>query len=171
LFFGTGRYYTATDKCTVPIQATIDKCNVDIQHFFGVKDCIVSSACTDQTVERNNLFNASNVVTCSSCAADTNVSTTGGTSGFTIGFSAGGGSLVNNVQNGDGWFTTFNDPTAPLQTPPRSALTAGNRSGRYVQQFRVRQSGHRLLPNQRWCVGSGLWHARALGLEPDRIVA
>src|SRR2546430_1328658 len=128
LFFGTGRYYTTTDKCAVPIQATIDKCNVDIQHFFGVKDCIVSSACTDQSVERNNLFNASNVVTCSSCATDTNVSTTGSTSSFTIGFSAGGGSLVNNVQNGAGWFTTFNDPTAPLQTPRRSALTAGERN-------------------------------------------
>src|SRR2546422_2775132 len=143
LFFGTGRYYTTkkltfkkspvTDKCEVtakplPDQTAFDNCNVDIQHFFGVKDCIVSSACTDQSVERNNLFNASNVVTCSSCAADTNVSTTGSTSSFTIGFSAGGGSLVNNVQNGDGWFTTFNDPTAPLQTPRRSALTAGERN-------------------------------------------
>ena len=133
LFFGTGRYYTTkkltvTDQCTTGSQTTFDNCNVDIQHFFGVKDCIVSSACTDQTVERNNLFNASNVVTCSSCAAGTNVSTTGSTSSFTIGFSAGGGSLVNNVQNMDGWFTTFNDPTAPLQTPPRSALTPGERN-------------------------------------------
>ena len=128
LFFGTGRYYTTTDKCTAGIQTTFDNCNVDIQHFFGVKDCIVSSACSDETVERNNLFNVSNVVTCSSCAAGTNVSTTGSASSFTIGFSAGGGSLVNNVQNGDGWFTTFNDPTAPLQTPPRSALTPGERN-------------------------------------------
>src|SRR2546428_511270 len=101
---------------------------LETMHFFGGKDCIVSSPCTDQSVERNNLFNASNVVTCSSCATDTNVSTTGSTSSFTIGFSAGGGSLVNNVQNGDGWFTTFNDPTAPLQTPRRSALTAGERN-------------------------------------------
>ena len=133
LFFGTGRYYTTknltvTDKCKVGDQTTFDNCNADIQHFFGVKDCIVSNACSDQTVERNNLFDASNVVTCSSCAAGTNVSTTGGTSSFTIGFSASGGSLVNNVQNGDGWFTTFNDPTAPLQTPPRRALTPGERN-------------------------------------------
>src|SRR5439155_13581036 len=132
LFFGTGRYYTTkkqltgvNDKCD---QTAFDNCNVDIQHFFGVKDCIVSSACSDETVELNNLFNVSNVVTCSSCAAGTNVSTTGSASSFTIGFSAGGGSLVNNVQNGDGWFTTFNDQTAPLQTPPRSALTPGERN-------------------------------------------
>ena len=28
----------------------------------------------------------------------------------------------------DGWFTTFNDPTAPLQTPPRAAITLGERN-------------------------------------------
>jgi type IV pilus assembly protein PilY1 len=112
LFFGTGRYY-----------ASADKGNVDIQHFFGVKDpCIVSGGCTDQTVERNNLFNSSNVVTCSSCASGTNVSTTGSTSSFTTGFSSGSGSLVNTIQNMDGWFTTFNDP---LRTP---SLTPGERN-------------------------------------------
>src|SRR5439155_11889381 len=79
-------------------------------------------------VERNTLFNSSNVVTCSSCPLGTNVSTTGSTSSFTIGFSSGGGNLVNNIQNMDGWFTTFNDPTAPLQTPPRAAMTPGERS-------------------------------------------
>src|SRR5205807_2475208 len=105
-----------------------DKSNTDIQHFLGVKDCIVSSGCTNQTVERNNLFNSSNVVTCSSCASGSNVSTTGSTSSFTIGFSAGGGNLVNSIQNMDGWFTTFNDPTAPLQTPPRAAITPGARN-------------------------------------------
>jgi len=117
LFFGTGRFNTGSDKS-----------NTDIQHFLGVKDCIVSGGCTNQTVERNNLFNSSNVVTCSSCAAGTNTSTTGSTSSFTIGFSAGGGNLVNSIQNMDGWFTTFNDPTAPLQTPPRAAMTPGERN-------------------------------------------
>ncbi len=101
---------------------------MDIQHYYGVKDCIVSGACTDQTAESNNLFNSSNVVSCSSCGAGTNVSTTGSTSSFTIGFSSGGGNLVNSIQNMDGWFTTFNDPTAPLQSPPRSAMKAGERN-------------------------------------------
>jgi len=117
LFFGTGRYVTSADKT-----------NTDIQHFLGVKDCIVTGGCTDQTVERNNLFNSSNVVVCSSCASGSNVSTTGSTTSFTLAFSAGGGSLVNNIQNMDGWFTTFNDPTAPLQTPPRTAMTPGERN-------------------------------------------
>jgi len=35
---------------------------------------------------------------------------------------------VNSIQNMDGWFTTFNDPTAPLQTPPRAAMTPGERN-------------------------------------------
>jgi type IV pilus assembly protein PilY1 len=117
LFFGTGRYY-----------ALADKTNTDIQHFFGVKDCIVTGSCTDQSVERNNLFNVSNVVTCSSCAAGANVSTTGSTTSFTIGFSAGGGSLVNTIQNMDGWFTTFNDPTKVLLTPPQPTMTLGERN-------------------------------------------
>ena len=117
LFFGTGRFSAAGDNG-----------NVDIQHFLGVKDCIVTGGCTVQTVERNNLFNSSNVVTCSSCASGSNVSTTGSTSSFNLAFSAGGGSLVDNIQNMDGWFTTFNDPTAPLQTPPRPAMTLGERN-------------------------------------------
>jgi len=121
IFFGTGRYFTSSDKA-----------NVDIQHFYGVKDAILtggtSPTCSDQTSECNSLFNSSNVVTCSSCASGTNVSTTSGTPSFTIGFSSGSGNLVNNVQNMDGWFTTFNDPTAPMQTPSRSAMTAGERN-------------------------------------------
>jgi type IV pilus assembly protein PilY1 len=117
LFFGTGRFYASTDKT-----------NTDIQHFFGVKDCIINGGCTDQTVERNNLHNSSNVVVCSSCASGSNVSTTGSTSSFTIGFNAGGGNLVNNVQNVDGWFTTYNDPTKAALTPPQPTITLGERN-------------------------------------------
>ena len=122
LFFGSGRYYS-----------TGDKSNVDTQHFFGVKDCIINGSCTNQGVERNNLFNSSNVVTCTSCASGSNVSTTGSTSSFTIGFSSGGGNLVNNIQNMDGWFTTFNDPTkgllpSPPAGCPPTCLTTGERN-------------------------------------------
>jgi len=115
LFFGTGRFFAAADKT-----------NTDIQHFFGVKDCIVTGGCTDQSVERNNLFNSSNVVVCSSCAAGTKVSTTGRTSAFHVGFSAGGGNLVNSIQNMDGWFTTFNDPSQafPLTSGERNVSTS-----------------------------------------------
>src|SRR5207244_942978 len=55
VFFGSGRYHSIGDKS-----------NGDTQHFFGVKDCIINGSCTNQGVERNNLFNSSNVVTCTS---------------------------------------------------------------------------------------------------------
>src|SRR5205807_10245642 len=84
--------------------------------------------CARQVPQRNNLDNSANVVTGTSCAAGTNVSTTGSTASFTTGYSSGSGNLVNNIQNMDGCFTTFNDPTAPLQTPPRSAMTPGERN-------------------------------------------
>jgi type IV pilus assembly protein PilY1 len=117
VFFGTGRFL-----------ALADKTNTDIQHFIGVKDCIINGGCSDQGTERNNLFNSSDVVVCSSCASGTNVSTTGSTQSFTIGFSASGGSLVNSIQNMDGWFTTFNDPTRVLLTPPQPTMTLGERN-------------------------------------------
>jgi type IV pilus assembly protein PilY1 len=58
------------------------------------------------------------------------VSTTGSTAVFgeAFGPATQNGSLLNNVQNSEGWFTTFNDPTAPFQIPPRSAMTPGERN-------------------------------------------
>src|SRR5438445_627828 len=123
IFFGTGRFFTS-----------IDKTSTDIQHFFGVKDpCIVSGGCASQLTQRNNLFNSSNIVTCTSCVDGTNVSTTGSTASFTTGYSSGSGNLVNNVQNMDGWFTTFNDP-----------------GGLCWQPY------HRDYPDQHWCGGFDL---------------
>jgi Tfp pilus tip-associated adhesin PilY1 len=117
VLFGEGRYYNHQDKT-----------NVDIMHFFGVKDDFISMGAGVQTTERNNLFNSSDVVVCSSCPTGSNVSTTGSTAVFATAFGPGVGSLLNSVQNSDGWFTTFNDPTAPFQTPPRSAMTPGERN-------------------------------------------
>ena len=116
IFFGTGRYFTSSDKA-----------NVDIQHFYGVKDAILtggtSPTCSDQTSECNSLFNSSNVVTCSSCASGTYVSTSGSTTSFSSDTIHDFGSLVNNVQNMDGWFTTFNDCSTGS-----CALTQGERN-------------------------------------------
>lgn len=95
VFFGTGRFLS-----------NVDKTNQDIQHYFGVKDCVVTGGCSDQTVERNNLYNVSGVTVCTSCAAGANVSTDGGAT-YTSGFSTGVSSLVDNVLNADGWFTTL----------------------------------------------------------------
>src|SRR5437870_11674546 len=53
LFFGSGRYYS-----------TGDKSNVDTQHFFGVKGCIVNGPCTSQVAEGNSVVSASRVGTC-----------------------------------------------------------------------------------------------------------
>src|SRR2546427_1317666 len=154
LFFGTGRFYAGSDKS-----------NTDIQHFLGVKDCIASGGCANQTVERNNLFNSSNVVTCSSCAAGTNTSTTGSTSSFTIGFSAGGGNLVNNIQNMDGWFTTFNDPTAPLQTPPRTAMTPGERSSAQVTLLGGTLFFPTFIPTTDICQATGTGQMSVVGMK------
>src|SRR5207253_6016251 len=46
----------------------------------------------------------------------------------TTGYRTGSGNPANSIQNMDGWFTTFNGPTAPLQTPPRSAMSPGERN-------------------------------------------
>ena len=94
VFFGTGRFYSNNDKLTS-----------DMQHFYGVKDCIISGVCTDQTIERNNLLNVSNVVVCTICSGN-QVSGVSGVTNFD-GFS---NSLVGAVNATDGWFTTL--PTA-----------------------------------------------------------
>jgi type IV pilus assembly protein PilY1 len=111
VFFGTGRYYSSQDKTTQ-----------DIQHFFGVKDCIISGVCSDQTVERNNLTNVSSVTICSSCSPTANVSTDGGLT-FDSSFDAGLSNLVTNVENTDGWFTTL--PTTRERNLSRPLLIGG----------------------------------------------
>jgi type IV pilus assembly protein PilY1 len=92
VFFGTGRLIDS-----------LDKGNTDTQNFFGVKDdCVISTLC-DQTIERHNLFDVSNVSICTSCNSAMNVSTDGGAT-FTQGFTT---NLVSDVQTKDGWFTTL----------------------------------------------------------------
>jgi type IV pilus assembly protein PilY1 len=112
VFFGTGRYFSNNDKT-----------NTDIQHFLGVKDCILTGGCTDQSVERNNLFNASNVVVCTDCSPDANVSTDGGAT-YTGGFDSGVSNLLNNIQSMDGWFTTL--PNTQERTLSTATLLGGS---------------------------------------------
>jgi type IV pilus assembly protein PilY1 len=92
VFFGTGRLITA-----------LDKGNTDTQNYFGVKDCIISSLCFDQTVERHDLLDVSNVSICTSCNSTMNVSTDGGAT-FTQGFAT---DIVSGLQSRDGWVTTL----------------------------------------------------------------
>ncbi len=108
VFFGTGRFFSSDDKL-----------DADLRHFFGVKDCVVTGACSDptQSTQRNNLYNVSSVTICSSCSPDANVSTDGGAT-YSGGFDAGSSNLVASVQNGDGWFTTLpNERERSLSSP------------------------------------------------------
>jgi type IV pilus assembly protein PilY1 len=118
VLFGTGRFFSNNDKS-----------NVDIQHYFGVKDSFITAGSPAQTTERNNLFNSSNVIVCSNCAAGGNVSTTGSTTTFDTSFTDTGPSgLLGLVMASDGWFTTFSDPPNPL-TPGERNLNAGTLVG------------------------------------------
>ncbi|HZC67580.1 MAG TPA: hypothetical protein VE201_03080, partial [Nitrospirales bacterium] len=103
-FFGTGRFFTNTDKT-----------NTDIQHYFGVKDSFMTQGSPSQTVQRNNLFNVTNVAVCTSCPISSNVdfNYTGGTGNFTNSQA----SLVNQLQNMDGWFTVLSNAFTPPPPP------------------------------------------------------
>jgi type IV pilus assembly protein PilY1 len=92
IYFGTGRFYSNADKTTT-----------NMQHLFGVKDCIISGTCTNESVERNALVNVSSVVVCTVCSGNqvtglTGVSQFDGTTST---------SLVGSITAKDGWFTTL----------------------------------------------------------------
>jgi type IV pilus assembly protein PilY1 len=74
-----------------------------MQHAIGVKDCIMTGGCTDQTVERNNLLNVSSVVVCSVCSG----SQVTGVTGVTQFQGNTSGSLIGAMSSKDGWFTTL----------------------------------------------------------------
>jgi type IV pilus assembly protein PilY1 len=92
VYFGTGRHIASDDRL-----------NVDGQDFFGVKDCTLNGGCALGS-ERHNLFDASNVVVCTVCAQPQTVSTDG------TAYNTDFGTLVNNVQNMDGWFMSLPKP-------------------------------------------------------------
>jgi type IV pilus assembly protein PilY1 len=91
VFFGTGRFFTASDKS-----------NTEIQHLYGIKDCILNGTCADQTVQRNNLLNVSSATVCLVCSASQVTGVPGVSS-----FDTGAGNLVGTIQGMDGWFTTL----------------------------------------------------------------
>ncbi len=101
VFFGTGRFFTQSDKG-----------NTDAQYVFGVKDPMVNTVSCIETsttsCQRNDLLDVSNVTICvvgvGSCTTSTQVS--GLASGSTS-FSGSGTSLQGLVMNKQGWFMTF----------------------------------------------------------------
>ncbi|MGH7251939.1 MAG: pilus assembly protein, partial [Nitrospiraceae bacterium] len=95
VFFGTGRFYS-----------TVDIGNTDAQHFFGVKDPVLTGVCVQATVtncERPNLLDVSSATVCEICTGDQVTGVTGVTS--LLGSSST--TLQGMVQSMDGWFTTL----------------------------------------------------------------
>ncbi|HEY3197367.1 MAG TPA: hypothetical protein VGJ57_05100 [Nitrospirales bacterium] len=92
VYFGTGRYYSNNDKTST-----------DMQHFFGVKDCIITGGCLDQAIERNNLLNVSAAVVCKVCSG----AQVTGVTGVTSFDGPPASSLVGVMTAKDGWFTTL----------------------------------------------------------------
>jgi type IV pilus assembly protein PilY1 len=97
VFFGTGRLLSATDKS-----------NADTQHFFGVKDPVVQSACTQTTVadcQQNDLVNVSGATVCVVCTSGTDQVT--GVAGVTTLEGTATSTLQGLVASKHGWYTTL----------------------------------------------------------------
>ena len=52
--------------------------NKDLQHFFGIKDCIINGSCSDQSTQRNDLVNVSSVAVCTVCSGNQVTGLSGG---------------------------------------------------------------------------------------------
>jgi type IV pilus assembly protein PilY1 len=103
IFFGTGRYFSTTDKT-----------NADTQYFFGIKDSVMSGTCTGGQTSTtnchgNDLVNVSSAQVCvvgvGTCGAGTDQVT--GVAGVTTFTGTGTTSLIGLVQSKDGWYTTL----------------------------------------------------------------
>lgn len=119
VYWGTGRYF-----------ANADKVNADVQHFFGVKDLVPTSGCTQTSAtscEEKDLMNVSNAEVCvigtatgsGTCAATNQVTGVTGVDAFD---SSSGSSttLVGAIQSKDGWYTTLDDQDSSTPTRERS---------------------------------------------------
>ncbi|MGH7261257.1 MAG: pilus assembly protein, partial [Nitrospiraceae bacterium] len=113
VYWGTGRYF-----------ATADKINADQQHFFGVKDPVPTSGCTQtataNSCEKKDLVNVSNAEICvigtttgsGTCTATSQVTGVTGLTSGTGGYDTSSGTsntLQSLIQSKDGWFTTLPD--------------------------------------------------------------
>ncbi|MGH7166673.1 MAG: pilus assembly protein [Nitrospiraceae bacterium] len=98
VFFGTGRYYSASDKV-----------NAETQYFFGVKDPVIFGVCNQasQDCERRDLVNVTNAVVCSECTPGTNQVTDTNNANVTSLLGDSTSSLQGLVQSKNGWFTSL----------------------------------------------------------------
>lgn len=121
VFFGTGRYFSDSDKT-----------DTSTQYFFGIKDSVLSSACTQSSATScvdNDLVNISGASICTTCAVNGNVTgvtaTVGAGSVTVTDFdnSSSSTSLVQLVKTKDGWVTTMPDSRERVLAAP--ALMGG----------------------------------------------
>ncbi len=113
LFFGTGRYFSITDRT-----------NSDVQHFFGVKDPVMGASCTETTVtncERTDLVDVSSANVCVVC--DTGVNQVTGVSGVTDLLGTATTTLQGLIQTKHGWVTSL--PTARERVIVSPTLVGG----------------------------------------------
>jgi len=95
LFFGTGRLLSATDKS-----------NADTQYFFGVKDPVMTNACTQTSVDgcqQNDLVNVSSAMVCTVCTGNQVT----GVAGVTTLEGTATSTLQGLVASKHGWVTTL----------------------------------------------------------------
>jgi type IV pilus assembly protein PilY1 len=119
VYWGTGRYFSNSDKT-----------NADSQHFFGVKDLVPTSGCTQSSAtacEEKDLLNVSGAEVCvigtttgsGTCTATSQVTGVTGVDSFDSS-SGSSNTLVGAVQNKDGWYTTLDDQDLTTPTRERS---------------------------------------------------
>ncbi len=122
VYWGTGRYF-----------ANADKTNADTQYFFGVKDLVPTSGCTQTTAtdcEKKDLMNVSNAEVCvigtttgtGTCTATSQVTGVTGVDSFDSS-SGSSNTLVGAIQNKDGWYTTL--PDARERALSQAAIIGG----------------------------------------------
>jgi type IV pilus assembly protein PilY1 len=109
VYWGTGRYFSSADKI-----------NADAQHFFGVKDMVPTSGCTQTATptscEEKDLVDVSNAEICvigtttgsGTCQPNNQVTGVTGADGYDTS-SGTANTLQGLMQSKDGWFTTLPD--------------------------------------------------------------
>ncbi len=111
VFFGTGRFFDTNDKT-----------NTDTQHFFGIKDSVLSLYCTQSTTTSchgNDLVNVSSATVCMVCTGNQ----VNGVTGVTTLLGSATTTLQGLVQSKDGWYTTL--PASRERTLSSPTLLGG----------------------------------------------
>jgi type IV pilus assembly protein PilY1 len=110
VYWGTGHFYGDGDQS-----------NTDTQHFFGVKDPVVTGGCTQTNLlncEQNDLVDVSSAVVCTICV-DIGIDAVEGVAGVTD-FDG----LQSLVESKEGWFTTL--PTLGERSLSRATVLGGS---------------------------------------------